>query len=385
MNKIVKLLQYLSAMTKRFLLLPFAKARYGKKPVWLVCERGNDARDNGYHMFRYLRKEHPEIDAWYIITKDSVDLPKVAEYGNVAFLGSVRHWLLYICAEKTLTAFEPHFCPSKSHAFYGFMKERQKIIFLQHGVIGNDLPLYHRERSGFDLFICGAKPEYDFISSTFGYSNGEVRYTGLARFDALHEFNTKRQILIMPTYRKWFRDQTDEEVRQSEYVSRWQALLNNQKLSELAEKSDTDVVFYPHALMQKYISMFSSPCERIRIADSANFDVQPLLMESALLITDYSSIQFDFAYMNKPLIYYQFDEKEVFDKHFGHGYFDYRETGFGEVVEKEEQLFDLVEGYLNDEFRVKSFYNKRVEGFFPLHDTHNCERIFHEIIGMDRR
>ena len=385
MKKLSLILQFVSAMTKRFLLLPFAKAKFRNKHVWLVCERGNDARDNGYHMFRYLRKEHPEIEAWYLITKDSIDLPKVADYGNIVYFGSLKHWMIYIRAEKIVTAFEPHFCPSSSHAFYKYVRRGQKVVFLQHGVIANDFPIYHQERSGFDLFICGAKPEYDFVSTSFNYRNGEVRYTGLARFDALHNLKMKDQILIMPTYRKWLRDMTEAEVQESEYVRRWQSVLNNPRLSELAEKFRITVVFYPHALMQPFISMFSSPSNRIIIADSVHYDVQPLLMESRLLINDYSSVQFDFAYMNKPQIYYQFDEKEVFEKHYGRGYFDYRETGFGEVVSEETQLMALIEEYLENGMKLKPFYLERIEGFFPLHDNHNCERIYNEIIGTDRR
>ncbi len=383
-ERIVKLWRFASAMVKWFLLLPLAGIRYHGKHIWLICERGNDARDNGYHMFRYLRTKHPETDVWYIITKDSADLRKVLDLGNVVFSGTIRHWLLYIRAEKILTAFEPHFSPSGSYSFYRFIRKRnrQKIIFLQHGVIANDLPLYHQERSGFDLFICGAKPEYDFISSTFNYRNGEVRYTGLARFDALHNLSVRRQLLIMPTYRKWFKEQTESEVISSEYVRRWQGLLNNPGLSELAEKYNYDVVFYPHQLMQKYVSLFTSPSRRIVVADYRHYDVQPLLMESAMLVTDYSSIHFDFAYMGKPLLYYQFDEKEVFEKQFGHGYFGYRESGFGEVVSEENNLVNLLEGYFIDGLKVKPFYRKRVEGFFPLHDDHNCDRIYEEILSL---
>ena len=383
-DRVVKLWSFAVAIFKWCLFLPFAGVKYHGKHIWLVCERGTDARDNGYHMFRYLRTKHPEIDVWYIITKDSADLHKISDLGNVVFAGTVRHWLLYIRAERILTAFEPHFCPSRSYSFYRFIKRKngQKIVFLQHGVIANDLPLYHQERSGFDLFICGAKPEYDFISSTFNYINGEVRYTGLARFDALHNLKVKRQLLIMPTYRKWFRNQSDEEVKNSEYVRHWQTLLNNPRLSEVAEKCDINIVFYPHQLMQKYVSIFSSPSERITIADFRHYDVQPLLMESAMLVTDYSSIHFDFAYMEKPILYYQFDEIEAFEKQFGRGYFGYRESGFGEVVTEENELMNLIEEYTENGFKVKPFYRKRVEGFFPLHDNQNCERIYEEILSL---
>ena len=375
-DRLVKLLRFAYALAKRFVLLPFRK-----KHVWLVCERGTDARDNGYHMFRFLRTQHPEINVWYIITRDSADYDKVAQYGNVVIAGSLKHWILYISAEKILTAFEPHFCPSKSHAFYKYVKKKnnQIEVFLQHGVIGNDLPLYHRDRSCLDIFICGAKPEYDFISSTFGYKNGEVRYTGLARFDALHNIETKRQILIMPTYRKWFRDMSEKEVVESQYVKFWQSFINNPELVRMAHENNFNIIFYPHQLMQQYVSLFTSPDSCITIADYRHFDVQPLLKESCMLISDYSSVQVDFAYMEKPQVYYQFDEAEVFTKHYGRDYFDYRDTGFGEVVTTEEELLKVVEDYLKNNCSLKPFYRNRIAGFFPLHDTHNCERIFGEI------
>lgn len=381
MERAVKLWKFFLAMVKRFFLLPFAAVKFRGKHVWLVCERGTDARDNGYHMFRYLRREHPEIEAWYVITKDSVDVSKIADLGNIAYFGSIRHWLAYLRAEKILTAFEPHFCPSDSFSFYKYVRKKnhQKIIFLQHGVIGNDLPLYHQEKSGFDVFICGAKPEYDFVSETFHYTRGEVRYTGLARFDALHDLAVKRQVLIMPTYRKWLRDYSADQVAQSEYVQRWQSLLRNPRLAQMAEEYGVSVIFYPHQLMQHYVSLFSSPSDKIQIADYQHYDVQPLLKESAVLITDYSSVHFDFAYMHKPLLYYQFDEQEVFSKHCGRGYFDYRENGFGEVCAEESALLDRIEEYLKKGCQVKPLYLKRIEDFFPLHDNHNCERIYREI------
>ena len=165
MKKVKKLLIYIYAVIKRLILLPVAKLKYGGKQIWLVCERGTDARDNGYHMFRYLRTEHPEIEAWYVITRDSADLKKIAGLGNIAYRGTLNHWLLYLQARIILTAFEPYYCPSKSYRFALDVKRnnKQKVVFLQHGIMGVDVPLYYQERSKFDLFICGAKPEYDFV------------------------------------------------------------------------------------------------------------------------------------------------------------------------------------------------------------------------------
>ena len=42
--------------------------------------------------------------------------------------------------------------------------------------------------------------------------------------------------------------------------------------------------------------------------------VQELLVEHDLLITDYSSVSFDFSYMKKPVIFYHFDVKNSLEK-----------------------------------------------------------------------
>ena len=63
--------------------------------------------------------------------------------------------------------------------------------------------------------------------------------------------------------------------------------------------------------MQRFLDEFTTCSERIIIADWKKYDVQGLLKESALLITDLSSVFMDFAYMRKPMIYYQFDMGKV--------------------------------------------------------------------------
>lgn len=46
--------------------------------------------------------------------------------------------------------------------------------------------------------------------------------------------------------------------------------------------------------------------------------------EGSMMITDYSSVAFEFAYLRKPIVYYQFDKKAFFEKHtYRKGYFDY--------------------------------------------------------------
>ena len=121
----------------------------------------------------------------------------------------------------------------------------------------------------------------------------------------------------------------------------------------------------------------------ITIANDKEFDVQELLMVSKFLITDFSSVFFDFAYMDKPLVYYQFDKNHFRNNHFEEGYFSYENDGFGPCVENLQDLKSYIFTIGNNKWAQPSKYALRIKKFFPVRDMKNCERIYRAIESMD--
>lgn len=386
-ERIGRAVTYMKLRATHFALRPIAQMIYRKKHVWIVSERGTDARDNGYHFYRYVRERHPEQQVYYIIDRKSPDYSKVAALGNVVQRGSLKHWLLYLGAEIKISTHIDGYVPENNWSYLKFAAKRKgKTVFLQHGITKDNIEGLNKHNTGLSLFICGAKPEYDYILSHFGYSEQELKYTGFARFDRLHDCSIRRQVLIMPTWRSWLSTKLDgvtsKDVEDIAYLRCWSSVLRSGQLQKMAERYDVSFVFYPHYEVQPFLALFQDAQPCVTIADFAHFDVQQLLKESMLLITDYSSVFFDFAYMAKPVLYYQFDEAEFRAHHYAQGYFDYRRDGFGEVVAEETELLDLIEEYLAGDCHLKPVYQKRSDGFFPLHDDKNCERIFREIKNL---
>lgn len=382
---------YWGLMIKHYILKPIALLLYGGRHVWIISERGTDARDNGYWFYRYVREKHADQPIYFIIDKKSADYSRVAELGSTVQRGSLKHWLLYLAAEVKISTHKNSMFLGNHWRYSRFLtrnKPSEKSVFLQHGITKDDILGLHKENTDFKLFICGARPEYEYILKGFGYSEDEVKYTGFARFDQLHHFTTKRQVLIMPTWRDWLSPNfsgsklSEKDVEHSIYVQRWSALLKNDRIRTLAKKYNVQFVFYPHFEMQPFLHLFGEGNDQVIFADFAHYDVQNLLKESMLLITDYSSVFFDFAYMAKPVLFYQFDEAEFRAHHYAQGYFDYRRDGFGEVVTDGAELLELIEQYLSGDCRLKPMYKKRIDGFFPLHDDKNCERIYTEILKL---
>ena len=351
------------------LILRFCSIIIPKKNHWVIMERGKDARDNAYFFYEYIKKNHPQKKVYYVINKNSSDYFKVKDDAIQPYSLNY-YWLVSTC--------EKYISTHNNDIVRGLYKYRKltgvykKYCFLQHGVIYNFIPSLCSENFSPLIFICGAKPEYDYILDKFGHSPENVKYTGLARFDNLHNVSLKRQILVMPTWRQNY----NAEFEKSDYYKNWNGLLNSKELAELLENNNIDLVFYPHFEVQKYINLFSSGSKNIIIASFKDYDVQTLLKESAVLITDFSSVYFDFAYMKKPIIYFQFDREHFFKTHYQIGYFDYETMGFGKVCKFLDEIVNEVDRILRNGFKLDDEFLKRVEGFFPIHDINNCERIY---------
>lgn len=342
--------------------------------IWLISERGTDARDNGYHFYKYLKQNHKEINVKYVISKQSTDSKKIDDLDIVDY-GSFKHNIYFLTSGYLISTHIMGYSPDTSLFWrldkLGLLKLNGKKIFLQHGIINNKVPSLEKNITKLDIFISGAKSEYNYLLKNFGYDKSVIKYTGLARYDKLIN-NEKKQILVMPTFRKWLNYSND--FASTEYCEKWNSFLNNDRLIQYLEENDLVLYFYPHYEIQKYINNFKSKSKSIIIASFNDYDVQKLLIESQLLITDYSSVHFDFAYMRKHVIYYQFDRDRFWNEHYSKGYFDYEKDGFGPVCIEENDIINVI---TNNEYNQK--YVERINSFFEYNDSNNCKRIFEEI------
>ena len=389
MNKLKRLPVYMKNIFLLLALWPVAavlrRTSRAYRHLWLVMERGFDARDNAYWFFRYLRQRQPQINACYIIDKASPDRVKVAQLGQVVPWRSLRHYLMYLAADMLISTHVQPVAPDLM-AFYHLrqigIRPRGKQIFLQHGIIKDEMKWMRYPSLKVDFFASGGKMEYDYLVSEFGFPEGVIQYTGLCRFDNLIRGNhPSNEILVMPTWRGSDYPQ-EEQFYETAFYRQFQSMLENPRLLSLLEEKDFKLVFYPHIELQKELDKFKSPSERVVLAGWRDYDVQALLMRCSLLITDYSSVFFDAGYMEKPVIYYQFDQEEFRTYHYQEGYFSYEKNGFGPVVLTEEALVDAVYACAAQGFRMQPEYQARLDAFYSIRDEKNCERTYQVLSRM---
>lgn len=164
----------------------------------------------------------------------------------------------------------------------------------------------------------------------------------------------------------------------SEYFVTYSKLLNSKRLRSICDSSNYRILFAAHPLIQEYISFFQVP-DYVEVRPYSS-SIRDMFSESALLITDYSSVAFDFAYIGRPIIYFQFDEDNFFEEHtYSKGYFDYRTMGFGPVVKCLDEMLDALDDAINSHLKMHDEYRERREKHFAYFDKRSCDRLFEKI------
>lgn len=390
-------LELIFAETVAFLISPFFR-----KDIWLFGEKKTEARDNGYHFYKYIKKKYPQICSYYAISEGSSDYNKVAELGNVIRYDSFRHCILFFLAKYRLCSQIHGVRPFENFSglprLYFFKRKGQLQINLKHGISKDFRPdSFDFRKVGFDLYVCGAKPEFEYIKKTFQYPDKNIVLSGFCRFDALHHISApKKTLLIMPTFRSWLKPSDSskdtasieemEAFKKSDFFKCYLSLLSNPMIETISSEYGYEIVFYLHYTFQPYRKAFEEQqhlLNNIIIAGRDDYDVQQLLIDSSILITDYSSVFFDFAYMHRPLVYYQFDKREYREKHYQEGYFTYERDGFGPVFENPDEVLSYVLFLLKNDGNVENEYMARIRDFFIPYDDHNCDRVYDAIMRLD--
>ena len=368
-----------------------SEARDKYADCWLLIDRDDKADDNAEHLYRYLVSIHKADNAFFVLRPDSPDWPRLeAEGFRLIPFDSLEHHVALINAAFLISSHANGFIlwPVPLRQIRDLTKCR--FVFLQHGVIHTDLSRWLNSKNIARL-ITTTNAEFSAIAgenSAYKFSQKEVALTGLPRHDRLLAFDrTTKTILIMPTWRKYLAGQQGagtegDLLTMSAFALRWGSLLRSPRLRGISQGYKLNLVFCPHPNLSNCVGFGIPDHVQVRSPMRAE-SLQPLFAETAVLITDYSSVAFDVAYLEKPVLYYHFDADEIFAG--GHvcerGYFDYATQGFGPVCETEDQLLTQLEATLAVK-EAPQYAARRRDTFF-FRDGKCCERVYQSILDLD--
>lgn len=370
--------------------------------TWLIMDRDTQPDDNGEHFCRYMIENHPEQRVLFALRKEAPQYQRLmAEGFPLVEFGSAEYEKELRACSKIISSHADAFVHSY---FRDNFNNSKQFVFLQHGITANDLSAWLNPKP-IDLMVTAVEAEYESIvsdGSPYRLCKSQTVLTGFPRHDALLRKASGRQgrgrtIAIMPTWRNSLvgaktgdgngaAHELSDIFTDSRYKAVWESVLSCDALKALADDG-CKLAFFPHANMLPYIEagLFCVP-DYVEIGTCALSSIQDYFVQSDLCITDYSSTAYEFAYLGKPVVYYQFDREEFFggSQVFAKGYFDYERDGFGPVVTTQGELERAIVAIARNSFAPDGEYRTRMRAAFPFRDGKCCERVYQAIMEIDR-
>lgn len=197
----------------------------------------------------------------------------------------------------------------------------------------NDL-LLKNEHDDYDLLFCD-RSMYDFAKQSF---------------DSDHTI-----ILYMPTHR--------ESSKASKIP------LDFVKLNEFLQNINATIILKLHHFIQE---LYQNEGTYSNILfHSTQGDVYPLLKYADILITDYSSVYFDFLLLDRPIIFFDYD-KEEYETNMNGFLYDYEKFTPGVHAMDQAQLESTLQ---NTTDVYQSQREELRQKLYTYHNTHSAQRI----------
>ena len=380
--------------------IQFRKENNDKKFIWIINDKLTLAGDNGEFFFRFLKKKNPKnIDFYFVIKNNCTDSKRLIPLGNIIYFGSDKHLDLFLKSHKIISSVYENWVDNPFENNYKYIRDliHFNFIFIQHGIIKDDLSDYiNRINKNYQLIITSSNKEYkSILGKEYGYKRTNVILTGLPRYDNLHKMKNyihkEKIILILPTWRKYIKGTYDTRTFESIYSFNFNStnffnfynnLINSEELLSYMKQFGYIGILCLHPYFSKQWIDFK-PNIYFSISDIC--DYQNLLLKSSLLITDYSSIFFDFGYLEKPIIYTHFDYEEYRINHFSKGYFDYLRHGFGPICYNINCTIKQIYLQFKNNCSIQFKYLKRIKKFFKYNDGNSCERLYLTLLNDSKR
>lgn len=367
---------------------------YRKKRIWLTFDKLYKGGDNGEYFFQYCQNEQKEVDCYYVINKDASDRKRLKQqHGRrVIYANTWKCRLMALRAEAIMathagTAAYLGF-PVKLHKYFKDLFQADNIC-IQHGLSIQKIANFQNRWYANTKLYCLASPfeRNNVAHPIYGYTSEMLRMTGLARYDGLKN-NEQRQILITPTWRKnivhtkgvGMTNNHNHHFKETAYFRIYNSLINDETFISCAKENNYKIVFLLHPAMSAQMEDYDKNDYVKLLQATGDMSYEKILTESSLMVTDYSGVQFDFAYQRKPLLYYHPDE---LPPHYTEGGLIYSTMGFGPICTTHKQIIENLCHYMKTGCHMEEEYKKRADVFFAFDDYDNAKRIYEEVLAFE--
>lgn len=365
---------------------------YRGKRIWITYDQLFKGGDNGEYFFRYVTEQHGnDVQMYYLVNEDFTGFDTKEHKDRLLFAGSsdrkkrMKTWLTALHADmifSTRASVDSFFDLHRSGVRAAVCDLYQpKIVCLQHGLTVQKIAQYqNRLQDNMRHYFCASPFEGELLCRpVFGYEEDMISVTGSPRYDGLTG-TAQKQILICPTWRRNVTDGMNEKGKQYGYNPSfrdtafcriYQRLISDPRLNASAKEHGYRILLVLHPNIGSQERDFLHD-ETVQVVSGVDVDYESLMGVSQLMVTDYSGVRFDFAYMRRPLIYYRPEElPPQYEEGVG-----FEDMQFGPVCREHEEVVEQLCRMMENACWLEDEYRDKIDRFFPYSDQKNCERVY---------
>lgn len=365
-----------------------------KNVVMFESFYGKQYSDNPRAIYEYMSNHCPEYTLYWSAHKDYLNTFKKHNIPYVKRF-SVK-WLFYMARAQYWVSNSrlPLWIPKPKHTIYlqtwhgTPLKKLAVDVREAHVPVANTKKYkqdYIKEARKWDYLISANKYSTEIFRRAFNFQQTMLE-CGYPRNDFLFEFNNDQSIkqlkkkLEIPVNKKVILYAPTWRDNQYYEAGRYKFSLNidlTKMKEELAD--DYVIILRTHYLV----------AEQFDLSDFAGFvydfshreDIRELYVIADILITDYSSVFFDFANLKRPMIFFVYDIEEYRDKLRGF-YFDFEKNAPGLLTKSTDDIIAEVKRIDRDGFIVTKEIEQFYEKFCYLEDGQATKRVVEDVFQI---
>ena len=332
-----------------------------------------------FTFFKYLQKNH--IPSKYVLlrgTKLHKELSQQNKLKDIILLNNISEFFekchnVIRKSKVIVSAFGLYEHYDKALAALPYLT----YVYAKHGVIFlKELVLNMYPNDRFNKIVCATHSESKLMIKHGTWTENLQIKSGLPRWDNLGRVPHEQKNIFL--FFTWRRSIANHPETLKIYADRINQILNNKDLLRLVRQHNLKLNFAAHHAMLKNKAFFNTP-DHVNLISADN--ISSFIGITDLLITDYSSIAFDFMFLDIPVIFYKFDADVTYPD-------DDDNKNLKLAMQKDSELYNCfynmddvisrIKDYIATDFQTTKNEQKINHQFF-FNKTNICENLYNQI------
>lgn len=351
-----------------------------KKLILIGIPNASFYNDNSKYFFEFLYQKDTSDFNFYLLTKNKKLYAKLKDqFGHhIIYAFSFRALSIYLRAKFVLLT-------NGNGDIFPFLptNKKQIVINMWHAItfknVGylSKVNVQGKINLNLNYFLVSSETERESMMRAFRYPEETFKIFGLPRNDiysnqknAKRAIKEKTTILYLPTFR---------DFAPTEFFPF--ADFDKNELNDFLSKNNIEIIIKPHkrdSTNQRLLDIVKdNPNIRIKTSVVNDIDIQQMLLDCDILLTDYSSVYFDFLLLDRPIIYIPYDLEHYLEER---GLlFDFDEVTCGDKALTQKEFIESIKNNIDNPAKDRELRAAVTQRFHQYNDGKASERLFNFI------